>query len=212
VHLELPLTPLQSNILVKSDHSAVLANFRSASFLPDSEVDVGVSIPECDLWSVRWLAPELLFPEKFGLESARRTKETDVYAFAMVMYEVGPLSMFQILLFFTATWDPRLRNSTLTTSGLLRIVPLRGSTERGFDASYKIGRSSTPAQERLRSRPHRRVMESDESMLETPSFSLEDFTHRFNSRAPLCGNRRRDGMMSVWSGLRSDEPFVFTRQ
>lgn len=77
-----------SSILVKSDHSAVLANFRLASFLPDSEVDMGVSIPECDLWSVRWLAPELLFPEKFGLESARRTKETDVYAFAMVMYEV----------------------------------------------------------------------------------------------------------------------------
>ena len=169
---------------------------------------MGVSIPECDLWSVRWLAPELLFPEKFGLESARRTKETDVYAFAMVMYEVGPLSVFQILLFFTATWDPRLRNLHSTTSGVLRIVPLRGPTERGFNTPDQIGRSSAPAQERFRSRPHRRAMESDESVLETSRFSLEDFAHRFYSRAPLCGNRSKDGVMSVWSGLRSDWPFI----
>ena len=71
-------------------HSAVLANFRSASFLSESEVNTGAPAPECDPWSVRWLAPELLFPGKFGLESARRTKETDIYAFAMVMFEVGP--------------------------------------------------------------------------------------------------------------------------
>ncbi|KAF9781600.1 kinase-like domain-containing protein, partial [Thelephora terrestris] len=75
------------NVHVSSDHSAVLTNFRLASFLPDSEADAGASVSECDPWSVRWLAPELLFPEKFGLESARRSKETDVYAFAMVMYE-----------------------------------------------------------------------------------------------------------------------------
>lgn len=53
-------------------------------------MNTGVPALECNTWSVRWLAPELLFPEKFGLEAARRTKETDVYAFAMVMYEVGP--------------------------------------------------------------------------------------------------------------------------
>jgi len=53
-------------------------------------MNTGAPISECDPSSVRWLAPELLFPEEFGLESARRTKETDIYAFAMVMYEVGP--------------------------------------------------------------------------------------------------------------------------
>lgn len=74
---------------MNDDHSAVLTNFRLASFLTDTEVDTGVSISECDTWSVRWLAPELLFPEEFGLESAGRTKETDVYGFAMVMFEVG---------------------------------------------------------------------------------------------------------------------------
>jgi len=81
---------------VNGDHSAVLANFRLASFLPDPEVDTGVPALECDLRSVRWLAPELLFPEEFGLESACFTRETDVYAFAMVMYEVGLLLICSI--------------------------------------------------------------------------------------------------------------------
>ena len=82
---------------MNSRHSAVLANFRLAFFLPKSGVDTGVSVSECDIYSVRWLAPELLFPKKFGLQSARRTKETDIYAFAMVMYEVSPLFAFPIL-------------------------------------------------------------------------------------------------------------------
>ena len=77
---------------MNGNHSAILTNFRLASFLPESEVDTGISVTECDPWSVRWLAPELLFPEKFGFGSVRLTKETDIYALAMVMYEVGPPS------------------------------------------------------------------------------------------------------------------------
>ena len=91
---------------MNGDHSAFLTNFRLASFLPDSEVDIGVSIPECDPSSVRWLAPELLFPEEFDLEGARRTKETDVYAFAMAMYEVGPLSVLHRHTFDYVTHSP----------------------------------------------------------------------------------------------------------
>ena len=60
-------------------------------------MNTDVPVSECDLWSVRWLAPELLFPEKFGLGGARRTKETDIYAFTMVMYEVGLRFTFLIL-------------------------------------------------------------------------------------------------------------------
>ena len=86
----MPDTLFKFNVLVNGGHSAILANFRSVSFLPEPEVGVSVPAAGCDTWSVRWVAPELLFPEKFGLESARRTKATDIYAFAMVMYEVGP--------------------------------------------------------------------------------------------------------------------------
>lgn len=81
---------------MNGNRSAILANFRLASFLPDLEADTGVS--ECDPLSVRWLAPELLFPEEFGLQCARRTKETDIYALAMVMYEVSPLSISLVFL------------------------------------------------------------------------------------------------------------------
>ncbi|KZT07890.1 kinase-like protein [Laetiporus sulphureus 93-53] len=35
-----------------------------------------------------WMAPELFDPEKFGLPHARPSKEADVYALAMVMWEV----------------------------------------------------------------------------------------------------------------------------
>jgi len=39
-------------------------------------------------FSVRWLAPELIFPERFGLDSRVRSKESDIYAFAMLIWEV----------------------------------------------------------------------------------------------------------------------------
>jgi hypothetical protein len=39
-------------------------------------------------FSVRWLAPELIHPEKFGLRECSPSKESDTYALAMLMYEV----------------------------------------------------------------------------------------------------------------------------
>jgi len=39
-------------------------------------------------FSVRWLAPELIFPEEFGLNARALSKGSDIYAFAMLMWEV----------------------------------------------------------------------------------------------------------------------------
>ena len=43
--------------------------------------------------TTRWMAPELLFPDKFGFTGELRkqlpSKETDVYAFGMTIFEVG---------------------------------------------------------------------------------------------------------------------------
>ena len=36
----------------------------------------------------RWMSPELLDPERFGADSDRPTKQSDSYAFGMVVYEV----------------------------------------------------------------------------------------------------------------------------
>ena len=39
--------------------------------------------------TIRWMSPELLDPERFGVEGDRPTKKSDCYAFGMVIYEVG---------------------------------------------------------------------------------------------------------------------------
>ncbi|OCH91148.1 kinase-like protein [Obba rivulosa] len=38
--------------------------------------------------TIRWTAPEIVDPESFGLPKARVTRETDMYSFSMVMWEV----------------------------------------------------------------------------------------------------------------------------
>jgi serine/threonine-protein kinase TNNI3K len=38
--------------------------------------------------SVRWMAPELHDPESFGLNSSKRSRASDVYAFAVTVMEV----------------------------------------------------------------------------------------------------------------------------
>ena len=46
-----------------------------------SEVGVGTT---------PFAAPELLFPSKFGLDKPTPAKEADIYAMAMVIYQVHP--------------------------------------------------------------------------------------------------------------------------
>jgi len=38
--------------------------------------------------TTRWMSPELLDPDRFGITEPRPTKQSDCYAFGMVMYEV----------------------------------------------------------------------------------------------------------------------------
>jgi serine/threonine protein kinase len=38
--------------------------------------------------NTEWMAPELLSPEKYGLDRRIASKEADIYAFGMVVYEV----------------------------------------------------------------------------------------------------------------------------
>ena len=49
--------------------------------------------------TTRWMSPELLDPEQFGLEDSRPTKESDCYALGMVIYEVlsgqAPFALFK---------------------------------------------------------------------------------------------------------------------
>jgi serine/threonine protein kinase len=41
--------------------------------------------------SIRWSAPELHHPERFGFDKFRRTRATDVYAFGCLALEVSAM-------------------------------------------------------------------------------------------------------------------------
>ena len=56
------------------------------------------------------MSPELLDPERFGVEGDRPTKKSDCYAFGMVIYEVGASvgdSVLQVLKMDTGIMRPR---------------------------------------------------------------------------------------------------------
>lgn len=38
--------------------------------------------------TIRWMSPELFYPDRSGLKNARPSKQSDCYAFGMVIYEV----------------------------------------------------------------------------------------------------------------------------
>ena len=95
----------QVNILIRSDHRACLADFGLSTIVcvaPRVPADASASSvftgatagSETSLMrhtaggTYRWMSPELLDPERFGLEYCKPTKESDCYALGMVIYEV----------------------------------------------------------------------------------------------------------------------------
>ena len=62
----------------------------------------------------RWMSPELLVPEQFGIEDDRPTRQSDCYALGMVIYEVG-------LLCQQTLFNRRL---TSDTPGVVRAIPV----------------------------------------------------------------------------------------
>jgi len=53
----------------------------------------------------RWMSPELLDPERFGVSDDRPTKQSDCYAFGMVVYEVCIDVIVPALGMVGLTWD-----------------------------------------------------------------------------------------------------------
>lgn len=76
---------------MKEDGSACLADFGLVSIVLDPETtDITTSIEGGGLRGThRWMGPELFYPTDFGLSKFLLTKESDCYAFGMVIYEVG---------------------------------------------------------------------------------------------------------------------------
>ena len=76
---------LKLNILINETGHAVLADFSLITLIPDQSTFLSTCI---DGGTVRWMSPELLDPEEFGLPKSRPTIESDCYALGMVIYEV----------------------------------------------------------------------------------------------------------------------------
>ena len=75
---------------MKDDGKACLADFGLMSIVLDPETtDITSSTGDATKGTHRWMGPELFYPKEFGLPKFQLTKESDCYAFGMVIYEVS---------------------------------------------------------------------------------------------------------------------------
>ena len=78
---------MKANILIDQDGHARLADFGLLTIISDHTY-FNTSSSALTGGTTRWMSPELLDPEQFGLDHGRPTKESDCYALGMVIYEV----------------------------------------------------------------------------------------------------------------------------
>jgi serine/threonine protein kinase len=75
----------KENILINRDGHACLADFSLATTISDQQTFLSSCI---EGGTTRWMSPELLAPDMFGLKKSRPTKESDCYALGMTIYEI----------------------------------------------------------------------------------------------------------------------------
>lgn len=74
------------NILIDEKRNARLADFGLLTIISDP-VNHLSSSSNAQGGTVRWMAPELIAPQRLGFEKSCPTKSSDCYAFGMVIYE-----------------------------------------------------------------------------------------------------------------------------
>jgi len=97
------LSSLKANILINKRRRACIADFslstitgvttRAAGGSQASLISNDTLMSFTDGGTRRWMSPELLHPERFGIpesEGNRPTRQSDCYALGMVIYEVSP--------------------------------------------------------------------------------------------------------------------------
>ena len=74
------------NILIDRTGQARLADFGLLTIISDP-TNLLSSSSFTQGGTARWMSPELINPQRFGLENSRPTKHSDCYALGMVIYE-----------------------------------------------------------------------------------------------------------------------------
>ena len=78
--------PTKANILIDNYGNARLADFGLLTIISDPTNLLYSS--SCSLGgTARWMSPELIDPQQFGIKKTRPTRSSDCYALAMVIYE-----------------------------------------------------------------------------------------------------------------------------
>ena len=78
---------IKANILIDNDGHARLADFGLLTIVSDSTHSTTSSSSK-SAGTTKWMSPELIDPDRFGLKNSRPTKESDYYALGMVVLEV----------------------------------------------------------------------------------------------------------------------------
>ena len=78
---------IKANILIDQNHHALLADFGLLTIASDT-TNFTSSSSRARGGTTRWMSPERLDPDHFGLKNSRPTKESDRYALGMVVLEV----------------------------------------------------------------------------------------------------------------------------
>ena len=75
----------KDNILIDKDKRAILADFSLITLIPDQQSFASTCL---EGGTVRWMSPELMDPESYGLKKSYPTAKSDCYALGMVIYEI----------------------------------------------------------------------------------------------------------------------------
>ena len=82
----LPSLSIKVNILIDETRHARLADFGLLTIISDPRYLLSSS-SHSHGGTLRWMSPERIAPERFGLEKSRPTISSDCYALGMVIYE-----------------------------------------------------------------------------------------------------------------------------
>ena len=79
----------QTNILIDRNFHPRLTDYGLVAIILDPGTVEPGSTTSPSAGTIRYMAPELLYPCGFGLKNSNPTKRSDIYAFGVVTYQVS---------------------------------------------------------------------------------------------------------------------------